>query len=211
MGLLHFRQTLYHLSHQGSSIAWYQYLKTSLKRNKGTHGVKGSQLYKYREKQWNSEHSNLCQALNISIGHRLSPHSLRQTFLLTSQLTVSAGTLTWCVSTYIAQPPTSWQPSLLKRYSCLMRWLRSVPTENSLASAGRLLCVQGQSQESKGLKKCLLKDSGTSAFPGGSVVKNPPTNAVDMGSIPCPGGSHMSWGTEPMCHNCWACAFGNHN
>ena len=142
----------------------------------------------------NSEHSNLCQALNISIGHHLSTRSLRQTFLLTSQLTVSAGTLTWCVSTYIAQPPTSWQPSLLKRYSCLMRLLRSVPTENSLASAGRLLCVQGQSQESKGPKKCLLKDSGTSAFPGGSVVKNLPTNAVDMGSIPCPGGSHMSWG-----------------
>ena len=96
--------------------------------------------------------------------------------------------------TLFAQPPTSWQPSFLKRYSCLMRWLRSIPTENSLTSAGRLLCVQGQSQESKGLKKCLLKKSGTSGFPGGSVVKNPPTNAGDMGSIPCSGRSHMSWG-----------------
>ena len=28
-------------------------------------------------------------------------------------------------------------------------------------------------------------------FPGGSVVKNPPANAGDMGSIPGPGGSHM--------------------
>ena len=30
-------------------------------------------------------------------------------------------------------------------------------------------------------------------FPGGSVVKNPPANAGDMGSIPDPGRSHMSW------------------
>ena len=29
-------------------------------------------------------------------------------------------------------------------------------------------------------------------FPGGSVVKNPPANAGDPGSIPGPGGSHMS-------------------
>ena len=28
-------------------------------------------------------------------------------------------------------------------------------------------------------------------FPGGSVVKNPPANAGDMGSIPGPGRSHM--------------------
>ena len=28
-------------------------------------------------------------------------------------------------------------------------------------------------------------------FPGGAVVKNPPTNAGDMGSSPGPGRSHM--------------------
>ena len=28
-------------------------------------------------------------------------------------------------------------------------------------------------------------------FPGGSVVRTPPANAGDMGSIPGPGGSHM--------------------
>ena len=28
-------------------------------------------------------------------------------------------------------------------------------------------------------------------FPGGAVVKNPPANAVDMGSIPGPESSHM--------------------
>ena len=30
-------------------------------------------------------------------------------------------------------------------------------------------------------------------FPGGAVVKNPPANAGDMGSIPGPGRSHMRW------------------
>ena len=30
-------------------------------------------------------------------------------------------------------------------------------------------------------------------FPGGAVVKNPPANAGDMGSIPGPGRSHMPW------------------
>ena len=29
--------------------------------------------------------------------------------------------------------------------------------------------------------------------PGGAVVKNPPANEGDMGSIPGPGRSHMSW------------------
>ena len=31
----------------------------------------------------------------------------------------------------------------------------------------------------------------SSDFPGGAVVKNPPANAGDMGSIPGPGRSHM--------------------
>ena len=30
-------------------------------------------------------------------------------------------------------------------------------------------------------------------FPGGTVVKNPPANAGDMGSIPGLGRSHMLW------------------
>ena len=30
-------------------------------------------------------------------------------------------------------------------------------------------------------------------FPGGAVVKNPPANAGDTGSIPGPGRSHMPW------------------
>ena len=30
-------------------------------------------------------------------------------------------------------------------------------------------------------------------IPGGSVVKNPPANTGDVGSIPGPGRSHMPW------------------
>ena len=46
-------------------------------------------------------------------------------------------------------------------------------------------------------------------FPGGTVVKNPPANAGDTGSIPGPGRSHMcaeqlspqATTTEPASHN----------
>ena len=37
-------------------------------------------------------------------------------------------------------------------------------------------------------------DSRRGDFPGGPVVKNPPANAGDMGSIPGPGWSHMPQG-----------------
>ena len=37
-----------------------------------------------------------------------------------------------------------------------------------------------------------MKNPG-SGFPGGAVVKNPPANAEDMGSIPGLGRSHMPW------------------
>ena len=49
-----------------------------------------------------------------------------------------------------------------------------------------------------GLQKCILislqicKDRD---FPCGTVVKNPPANAEDMGSSPGPGRSHMLWGS----------------
>ena len=33
-------------------------------------------------------------------------------------------------------------------------------------------------------------------FPGGPVVKNPPTNAEDTGSIPGPGRSHTLWSNK---------------
>ena len=38
----------------------------------------------------------------------------------------------------------------------------------------------------------LIKEKGES-FPGGTVVKNPPANAGDMGSSPSAGRSHMPW------------------
>ena len=39
----------------------------------------------------------------------------------------------------------------------------------------------------------LLKKHYFLGFPGGSVVKNLPANAGDMGSIPDLGRSHMPW------------------
>ena len=41
------------------------------------------------------------------------------------------------------------------------------------------------------LKGPWVKKLKTRDFPGGTVVKNPPANAGDMGSIPGPGRSHM--------------------
>ena len=39
--------------------------------------------------------------------------------------------------------------------------------------------------------KKLNQESTDVDFPGGAVIKNPPANAGDMGSIPGPGRSHM--------------------
>ena len=38
-----------------------------------------------------------------------------------------------------------------------------------------------------------IKKNKIEGFPGGTVVKNPPANAGDTGSIPGPGRSHMPW------------------
>ena len=45
-------------------------------------------------------------------------------------------------------------------------------------------------------------------FPGSSGVKNPPSNAADMGLIPSPEGLTCHIATKPVSHNCWACALG---
>ena len=42
-----------------------------------------------------------------------------------------------------------------------------------------------------GIPFCFEGKIGSVGFPGGSVVKNPPANAGDAGSIPGPGRSHM--------------------
>ena len=39
----------------------------------------------------------------------------------------------------------------------------------------------------------LNKILANQGFPGGTVVKNPPANAGDVGSSPDPGRSHMPW------------------
>ena len=41
---------------------------------------------------------------------------------------------------------------------------------------------------------CIVNTEGRD-FPGGAVVKNPPANSVDTGSIPGPGRSHMPQST----------------
>ena len=38
-----------------------------------------------------------------------------------------------------------------------------------------------------------IRKSQNRDFPHGTVVKNPPANAGDMGSIPGPGRSHIPW------------------
>ena len=50
-------------------------------------------------------------------------------------------------------------------------------------------------------------------FPGGTMVKNPPANAGDMGSSPGLEYPTCRRATKPMCHNYWACALEpvNHN
>ena len=39
----------------------------------------------------------------------------------------------------------------------------------------------------------MFGSGGDGGFLSGSVVKNPPANAGEAGSVPVPGGSHMLW------------------
>ena len=45
------------------------------------------------------------------------------------------------------------------------------------------------------------KEPPARGFPGGLVVKNPPANAEDMGSIPGSGRSHLCGVTKSVRHN----------
>ena len=65
---------------------------------------------------------------------------------------------------------------------------------------GGLPCLTGQNRDNC---KYILKVNEED-FLGRLVVKNPPTNAGDMGSIPGLGRSHMLWSnlaTKPVCHS----------
>ena len=43
---------------------------------------------------------------------------------------------------------------------------------------------------------CCLQGTYFRNFPGGTVDKNPPANAGNMGSIPGPGRFHMPWSNQ---------------
>ena len=53
------------------------------------------------------------------------------------------------------------------------------------------------------MKKCLqfVSKKNNKGFPGDSVVKSPPANARDSGSIPGPGRFHSHGATKPLNHN----------
>ena len=55
--------------------------------------------------------------------------------------------------------------------------------------------VEGASRKGTRSDRCLRR-TRWGDFPGGSVVKNPPANAGDVGSIPDPGRSHMRRANE---------------
>ena len=52
----------------------------------------------------------------------------------------------------------------------------------------------------------VIKKKKMRGFPGGSVVKNPPANAGDTGSIPDLADPTYCKATKPMHYNYWACA-----
>ena len=55
--------------------------------------------------------------------------------------------------------------------------------------ADRISNEKNQIEEDEPAKKA--KKEWPEGFPGGAVVRNPPANAGDTGSIPGPGRSHM--------------------
>ena len=56
------------------------------------------------------------------------------------------------------------------------------------------------------MKTFFYKVKHTLTFPGASVVKNPPGNAGDLGSIPGSGGSPGEGNSNPLEYSC----LGNH-
>ena len=68
----------------------------------------------------------------------------------------------------------------------------AVPTHNELESSKEIFCIYKLKTLAKG-------------FPGGSVAKNSPANAGDMGSSLIWKDPTYCWATKPMSHNYWAC------
>ena len=65
----------------------------------------------------------------------------------------------------------------------------SLPLPSSQDKQDRL----DQHKKDTSSQKTVVQDPVVWDFPGGAVVKNPPSNAGDTGSSPGPGGSHMLW------------------
>ena len=66
-----------------------------------------------------------------------------------------------------------------------------------------LLVYLGYPRCATNFKYMFFKRRGP-GLPGGPMIKNPPANAEDTDSTPGLGRSHMTGGTKPEGHNCWA-------
>ena len=74
------------------------------------------------------------------------------------------------------QPNTQEAVKLTEFHRIVPSWASEAgPLYSSMVQALEVVCPQ----------------EGDMDFPGGPVVKNPPANAGDTGSIPAPGRSHM--------------------
>ena len=94
--------------------------------------------------------------------------------------------LSWNVFTQIFFCPNSKTVLLYETNS-------AVSTHSELESSKEIFCIYK-------LKTLLAK-----GFPGGSVAKNSPANAGDMGSSLVWKDPTYCWATKPMSHNYWAC------
>ena len=79
-----------------------------------------------------------------------------------------------------------------------LRWEKK-PVVSRIQAAGK--CVHSIIRGNKLCSTQESKSDGAQGFPGGSVVKNAPANAGDMGSIPGPGRSHMPGAAKLACHS----------
>ena len=71
---------------------------------------------------------------------------------------------------------------------CIDQWYRTESLGINPGTNGQLIYNKG----GKNIQwEKVSSISGAGDFPGGTVVKNPPANAGDTGSIPGPGRSHM--------------------
>ena len=67
-------------------------------------------------------------------------------------------------------------------------WIRKL---NTMKMSVLILIYRCSANPNKNTTRMFFKEITMSGFPGGTVVKNPPANAGDMGSSPGPGRSHM--------------------